>query len=156
MGIAAFPPVGVETWTEVATASPTSGSSVTLSSLPASSKLRIIGFDLKSTSASFLKLTINNDTSNSYAYGFDVGGSAINDGINLAGFASSGSSQSFDLEFEATNQAIYKKGTGYGADDSAPSNNFIITWANTAVINRFDVTLSAGTFTAGTIKVFAA
>jgi hypothetical protein len=154
MGIAAFPPIGVETWTEVATASPTSGSSVTFSSLAATSKLRIVGFAVKSTSTSGAALlTINNDTSLSYAYGYDVTGSPANNDVQLP-FDANG--VSFDFTFVAANQPVYKQGSGYSAGASDQRNNYNVTWANTSVINRFDVTLSAGTFTAGTIKVFAA
>ena len=153
MAIAAFPPIGFETWTEVATSSPTSGSSVTLSSLPAASKLRIVGFNLTASSSAGLGLTINNDTTTSYTYAYDTTGDTTNSEISLGVTATR---FSFVLTFDPANQAIYKNGIGFSANTSDTRNNFNVLWANTAVIDRFDLTLSAGTFTAGTIKVFAA
>jgi len=154
MAISAFPPLGAETWTEVATSSPTSGSVVTFSSLATANKFRIVGFNVKSTSSSGAALlTINNDTGNSYAVGYDVSGSVAETSVQF-GFDSNGFS--FDLTFDSANQTIYKKGTGFSPGGGDPRNNYNVTWANTAAITRFDLTLSAGTFTAGTIKVFAA
>lgn len=156
MAIAAFPPIGFETWTEVATSSPTSGSSVTLSSLPAASKLRIVGFNLTGSiggSGANLGLTINNDTTTSYTYAYDTTGDTTNSEISLG---VSATRFSFVLTFDPANQAIYKNGIGFSANTSDTRNNFNALWANTAIIDRFDLTLSAGTFTSGTIKVFAA
>jgi hypothetical protein len=158
MGVGAFPPVGPDTWNEVATATVTSGSSVTLSGIPARSKLRIVGVNVTSTStSSIFQLTVNNDTTSSYFYTYDVTGVPTDTSIPVAAFCSS---MSFDLTFTAADQPIYKTASGFapasGGGSADPRNSFNATWANTAVINRFDLTLSTGTFTAGTIKVFAA
>jgi len=157
MGVGAFPPAGPDTWNEVATATVTSGSSVTLSGIPARSKLRIVGVNLISTStSSIFQLTLNNDTASNYFYTYDVSGTHIDTSIPVGAFCGS---VSFDLTFTAADQPIYKVATGFapaGGGSADPRNSFNATWANTAVINRFDLTLSGGTFTAGTIKVFAA
>jgi uncharacterized protein YdgA (DUF945 family) len=153
MAISAFPPVGADTWTEVATSSPTTGSTVTFSALATASKFRIVGFDIIPSTSATLTLRVNNDSTQAYFTGFDVGGTPADTSAQI-GFGAT--NFSFDLTFTAANQAIYKTASGFAPNNNDPRNNYNMTWANTAAITRFDLILSTGTFTAGTIKVFAA
>ena len=145
-------------WSELATSSPTSGSSVSFSSLNEYVNYKIVYFDLNTSGPETFILRINNDSGNNYAYlrngdGGDITSDGVNDSISLG----SGSSNiSGVIIINDANQLVKDINWSHaGGSVNQDSLNGQAIWNSQSVINRFDIVLSlGGTFTSGNIKVY--
>lgn len=140
-------------WVELASASPTSGTTVTFSSLNEYSNYKIAYFDVDLSSLESLFLTINNDTGSNYAYirqidDGSIDGSGVTNSINL-GQASNGSG--IIIINDANNVIKQISWFHARANDSLNGQGF---WNSQNVINRFDISVTGVTFSSGTIKVY--
>lgn len=147
-------------WAELATSSPTSGSSVTFSSLTEYSNYKVSYFNANSSAGATLTLTLNNDTTSSYSWiAHKDSGTVSSDGLDTSirlgdlGSGGSATAGSGVITILDANQLI--KNISYFHSGNEDANNGQGYWNDQSVINRIDFTLSGGaTFTGGTIKVY--
>lgn len=147
-------------WVELASSSPTSGSTVTFSSLNEYANYKIAYFNLIASGQSSLTMTINNDATSSYAYlAIQDSGTIASDGLDssilIGTLSSSSPSQAGTgvITILDANQLI--KDITYFHCGVFDANNGQAYWNSQSVINRIDFGLSGGaTFTSGTIKVY--
>jgi hypothetical protein len=162
MGFTAIP--GGDVWLQIGTTqTPTSGSSVSFTSIPAVKKIRIVVDGVIQTASSAMYLTFNNDTSSIYSYGYVGGTSTIAFSIlrqaNVrVGRAASSVAMFGDLTVDYANQLCPKLITG--ASDSRGANGdglAAITgnYNSTATINRIDLVSNSSTFSAANTGTFA-
>ena len=133
----------VENWVEIGTSSPTSGSVVTFSSIANYRKLRVVAFKLTYSTTATVKMTFNGDTGNNYA-------SRPDEANNYLAFGS-GSATSFDVDILFNSQTTFKRIEGWEYEYTYPYQGL---WTNTAAITSIDLTLSTGTYSAGTVKLY--
>lgn len=147
-------------WVELATSSPTSGSTVTFSSLPEYRYYKISYFDMDTSStSSVFNLRLNNDSGSNYAYISIMDTDVSSDGVTTAirlGLGSGGSAinHSGVILIEDANQPI-KEIDFWHAGSNGDANNGKGFWNNTAKIDRVDFLLTGGpTFSSGTVKIY--
>lgn len=131
-----------ENWVEIGSSSPTSGSTVTFSSIPGYSKLRVIAFNVIPSTNAQIQMTFNNDTGGNYLNKTDIGVTNLNFG--------SSTGQAFDVEILFNSQITYKRIVGHSYLTGAYEG----LWANTDQITEIDLTLNAGTYSSGTFKLY--
>jgi len=168
MGYTAIP--GGDVWLQIgSTQTPTSGSVVTFSSVPAVKALRLVVFSVDQTAASVLGVTLNNDTATNYWYGYIdgiAGASKTRSSSNTYLPIGSGSGTTFmfaDFLINYANQKCPKLITG-GADDKGTSTgrmmaSLVANYNSTSTISRVDITSISSTFSAtntGTIALYGA
>lgn len=130
-------------WVELATSSPTSGTSVSFTSIPEYKNYRIQWFGLANSSTGNYQIRFNNDSATNYAFN------------NANGPTSNGTTyitiepSAVQLTISQANE-ISKTIEGFTGTQGTVKGF----WNNQSTIDRIDVTLSTGTFTAGTIKIF--
>lgn len=145
-------------WVELATSSPTSGSTVTFSSLNEYANYKISYFNCTSSNTQ-LTVILNNDTGNSYSWiSYKDSGTVTSDGLDTAirlGNLGSGSTNAGSgvITILDANQLI--KNITYFHCGVEDANNGQGYWNSQSAINRIDLTLTdAATFSGGTIKVY--
>jgi len=153
-----------DVWVQIgSTQTPTSGSAVTFSSIPAVKKLRLIISNVTLTASGALDLTLNNDTSALYniSYLWNNGTTTlpvviVADTKVRTGRGSGTSSHVSDFIIDYTNQASPKLISGFGGNNGT-NNSMVLsnnTYNSTAIITRLDIT-TATTFAAGNTGTIA-
>lgn len=132
-----------DNWVEIGTSSPTSGSVVTFSGIANYRKLRVVAFKLTYSTTAFVKMTFNSDTGSNYA-------SRPDEANNHLAFGS-GTGTSFDVDILFNSQATYKRVEGWEYEATYPYQGF---WTNNDAITQIDLTLSTGTYSSGTVKLY--
>lgn len=135
---------GAGKWVELATSSPTSGSTVTFSSLPSYKDYRIEWFGLTNSIGQPFAVRFNNDSGSNYAYWR----TDQNDSAATAQIYGSGSQiQITILDADSVSKTIQ----GFGGSDG----EIYGFWNNQTAIDRIDIiAASSATYTAGTIKIY--
>lgn len=135
---------GADKWVELATSSPTSGSTVTFSSLPSYKDYRIEWFGLTNNLAQPFAVRFNNDSGTNYAYWrSDQSDSAASAQI----YGTSEQMQVDVLDADSISKTIQ----GWGGTEGEIKGF----WNNQTAINRIDIiAASSATYTAGTIKIY--
>lgn len=135
---------GANKWVELATSSPTSGSTVTFSSLPSYKDYRIEWFGLTNSGGQPFAVRFNNDSGTNYAYWrSDQNDSAASAQI----FGSSAQMQIDVLDADSISKTI----EGWGGTEGEIKGF----WNNQTAIDRIDIiAASSATYTAGTIKIY--
>lgn len=147
-------------WVELASSSPTSGSTVTFSSLTEYRDYKISYFNCNASSGAGLQLQFNNDTGNSYAFIANkdsgiVSSDGLNNAIILGNLSDGGSANAGTgvITISDANQLIKTVNFFHcGNEDANTGQGY---WNSQSVINRIDLTIASGnTWTGGTIKVY--
>lgn len=157
MGIQTVPtPSTVSKWAEIATASPTTGTTVTFSSIPEYKDLKLELIKVTTVATTQWRWRINNDTGVNYAQSYlirgtqaDYGGSA-----NQSFFALNNPNQNTDMVsgeilIENANQ-VSKTITGWRQD----LYNFGSFWFSQSIVNQLDIIITSSSFSGGTIKLY--
>lgn len=142
---------GSTNWVELGTSSPTTGASVSFTSLAEYKNYKLYFFDIAASTTYNLQLRINNDTGNNYSSTNNA--NSTPSFIRLNGPAGSTQKMDGEIFINDANQ-ISKKITFWSRGDNNTANNHNALWTGQAVINRVDLLLDAGNFTQGTIKIF--
>lgn len=142
-------------WVELATNSPTSGSTATLSSLAEYDKYRIVCLGLSATGP--VTWRINNDTANNYYLAANETEWDYNKNSTTNAFNITNSNLTCDLVVDSANDAVFKSVTGWAAQGGNNTSAYEVAavWSNTATIDRFDF-ITSGSFTAGSITIYGA
>ena len=149
-------------WVEIASATPTSGSTVSFTGLTEYRNYKVSYFNIFTANATFAILRFNNDASSSYAFLYQADSGAV---VSQAAVAFIRFPTSIDdtdgasgvLTIMDANQIIKDItyfGTKNGSGTSNDAMNGEAFWNNTGIINRIDFILSGTTFTSGTFKVY--
>ena len=157
MGISKLGQIGK--WVEIASSSPTSGTTVSFTSVPKYKDLRIQAFNLNASTLASFSLRFNNDSTTNYAWnmGYDNGTryifeeSAATTRIQLT---NGNIPATFNSTIEGADEACKNVTTwNVMSSDSGVANGL---WFNTDTIDRVDLTILTGpaTFSSGTIKLF--
>jgi hypothetical protein len=156
-----------EVWVQIGTTqTPTSGSSVSFTSIPAVKKLRLVVQNIALTTTGSLDITINNDTSSIYNQSYlNYNGTAtVTAALNTVAIdttrAGGASAHIQDFIIDYANQACPKLITGFGSNNGSNPNHYgiVANYNSTAVVNRVDF-VTANTFNAtntGTIAIYGA
>jgi hypothetical protein len=159
---------GKNRWVEIASSSPTSGTSVSFTSIPQYGRLQLVWFalDTNTSNAALFYATFNNDTGSNYAYGKLAENSTpvtrlVTTGkdtnINFGGLftASQGSGK---LLIEQANEIFktisFSHFTGVINSDQPSCLIGDGIWNSSSAVDRIDLTINAGTFKSGTIKLY--
>lgn len=135
---------GANKWVELATSSPTSGSTVTFSSLPSYKDYRIEWFGLTNSGGQPFAVRFNNDSGSNYAY-LRSGQSSSAASAQIYGSGSQIQVTIFDAD------SISKTIEGWGGTEGEIKGF----WNNQTAINRIDIIVPGSyTYTAGTIKIY--
>jgi len=165
MGYTAIP--GGDIWLQIGTTqTPTSGSTVSFTSIPPVKKLRLIADRIALTAAGVLDITLNNDSGQTYSQtyqgynGTQMFSQALQTTFIDTARGSAASGLLIDYVIEYANQACPKSITGMSGSTTAGSNYYPIqiNYNSTAAINRVDFT-TGSTFNAtntGTIAIYGA
>lgn len=146
-------------WIEIASSSPTSGTTVSFTSVPEYKDLYVLAYGVNNGgTATALTIRLNNDTGNNYSRNVLSFSSSITQMVvtnspnssSLYGTPVSSSPTAFSMLIEGSNSPL-KKITGVPYDGYGFETNGA--WHSADVINRVDV-ISSATFSAGTIKLF--
>ena len=158
----------ITSWVQLATSSPTSGATVSFTSLSSYKQYRVVmsGVDVN-TGGPNMTMTLNNTASNyssAITYWNNNQSRIQNDGYNsttsvLINPPSNQNTALFtfaaEILIDYANQSTPKSirySLGQGNTNSYP--NAWAIWNNTATVNRIDFTLSSNSFAAGTFTVF--
>lgn len=133
---------GVSKWVELGSSSPTTGTSVSFTSLPEYREYAIQVYKINSPSgtATVLTVRLNNDTGTNYN----------RDATALEACPFSSNNAGFQMVITGANE-LYKNIEVKPFDGTSTSIRNM--WHSSATINRIDI-LSSATFSAGTIKIF--
>lgn len=162
MGFTAIP--GGDTWLQIGTTqTPTSGSSVSFTNIPAVKKIRIIVDGVIQTGSSREYITFNNDTSAIYSFGYtgnvsQIAGSILRQSYLSVGRASSAVAMYADFIIDYANQACPKLITGSSDSKGANGDGYNSIFGNynsTTAINRIDLISQTSTFSASNTGTFA-
>lgn len=165
MGFTAIP--GGDVWLQIGTTqTPTSGSSVSFTSIPPVKKLRLVVQNVALTTAGTLDVTLNNDATSNYDQTqiiYNGTSTAVSSAINSAIDTTRGagaSSHISDLIVDYANQACPKLITGFGSHNGSNPTHYgiVVGWNSTSSVNRVDF-VTANTFNAantGTIAIYGA
>lgn len=159
---------GRNKWVEIATSSPTSGTSVSFTSIPEYGRLQLVwfGLDTNTSNAAAFYATFNNDTGSNYAYGKLVENSTpltrlittpSDTNISFGGLFTA-SKASGKLLIEQSNEIFktisFSHFAGVINNDQPSSLIGDAIWNSSSAVNRIDLTISAGTFKSGSIKLY--
>lgn len=151
---------GGDKWTEIASSSPTSGSTVSFTSIPEYKDLAVLAYNINNGgTATALTIRFNNDSGNNYSRnilwwrnitggGMEVTGSPITTSI----YATRETTQptGFQLLIENANSPLKTiRGIPYDLNGFETNGS----WHSSDAINRIDV-ISSATYSAGTIKLY--
>lgn len=135
---------GAGKWVELATSSPTSGSTVTFSSLPSYKDYRIEWFGLTNTLGQPFAVRFNNDSGTNYAYW------RSDQSDSTASAQILGTSEQMQVDVLDAD-SISKTIQGWGGTEGEIKGF----WNNQTAINRIDIiAASSATYTTGTIKIY--
>lgn len=146
-------------WIEIASSSPTSGTTVSFTSVPEYKDLYVLAYGINNSgTATQLTVRLNNDTGNNYSRSvlFYFSGTSqmqitnSSNSSSLYGTKEAWSPAAFSMLIEGSNSPL-KKITGVPYDGYGFETNGA--WHSTDIITRVDV-ISTAAFTAGTIKLF--
>lgn len=142
-------------WVELATSSPTTGTTVTLSSLAEYDKYRIVCLGL--SAAAPVTWRINNDSGNNYYLATNETSWINNRTSTTNSFNITNTNLTCDIIVDSANDAVFKSITGWAAQPGNNSSAWEVAaiWSNTATIDRFDF-ITAGTFSSGSITIYGA
>ena len=141
-------------WVEIATSSPTSGSTVSFTSIPEYKDLMVQIFDVDTTGNS-LTARLNNDTGFNYGVARFVNNSffGINDNIQIASGGENVVVQLTILDANSGPKSIdaFSSSSGGGITSA---NTYKAVWNDASVVNRIDIIVASGNFTSGSIKLY--
>lgn len=146
-------------WIEIASSSPTSGTTVSFTSVPEYKDLYVLAYGINNAgTATQLTVRFNNDTGNNYSRNvlfYSAGTSrmevvSVSNSSQVYGTSLSWSPANFSMLIEGSNSPL-KKITGVPYDGYGFETNGA--WHSTDIITRVDV-ISTVAFSAGTIKLF--
>ena len=164
MGVSQIPAstasTGNRSWVQLGTSSPTSGSTVSFTSLTAYSFYRVVVWNANFNTSAQPTMRFNNDSGNNYSHVYTVTtggtytsvGNAASSGIV---FNVSGNTTSFmtDVLIDNTsNLTSTSSWSNWASGNPSPSGDGF--WNGNAQINRIDIFVSAASFTSGTITVY--
>ena len=146
-------------WIEIASSSPTSGTTVSFTSVPEYKDLYVLAYGINNAGTTAqLTVRLNNDTGNNYSRNvlffysntsrMEIANSS--NSSSLYGTREVQAPAGFSMLIEGSNSPL-KKITGVPYDGYGFETNGA--WHSADVINRIDV-ISTATFSAGTIKLF--
>jgi hypothetical protein len=140
-------------WVELASSSPTSGSTVTFSSLPEYRDYKLIVFDADLSGSANFQCRFNNDSGNNYAYALDAGSSVVSGSpASSIVFGDASANNFIELNILGANEPVKEINSWYAsAFNDGIAKGF---WNDSAIINRIDVVLSTGTFSSASLKVY--
>lgn len=151
---------GGDKWTEIASSSPTSGSTVSFTSIPEYKDLAVLAYNINNGGTNTaLTIRFNDDSGSNYARnilwwhnvtggGMKVTGSAI--ASSIYGTQESTQPTGFQLLIENANSPL-KTIRGIPYDNTGFETNG--SWQSSDAINRIDI-ISSATYSAGTIKLY--
>jgi len=147
-------------WVELASATPTSGSTVSFTGLTEYRNYKVSYYNLFTTGGTNMLLRFNNDNNLVYAWITQGDSGSVNSSAYASSFPVHPSVTDTDgasgvITIADANQVI--KNTTYYATKNGTGTDAIngqAFWNNTAVINRMDFIISSVTFTGGTFKVY--
>jgi hypothetical protein len=146
-------------WVEIASSSPTSGTTVSFTSIPEYKDLAILAYNINNGGSSTgLSVRFNNDTGNNYSKNliYQNSSTSVLNIISTAATSSLYGTHSasvpvaIQLVIEGANSGL-KQISGIMFDTYGYEHNGL--WHSADVINRIDV-ISTATYSAGTIKLF--
>lgn len=142
-------------WTEIASSTPSSGSTVTFSSIPAYDRLRLTSKDLRIT-AGVLWIRLNGDTGSNYVTFADDGG-WTSSYVTTRFVLGEASQYSSDIYIDYANQATYKTLRGFGGEYIDGFEKYGL-WYDTSTITSMSIIVDGGNFDApaGEFKLFGA
>ena len=148
-------------WVELGTSSPTSGSSVSFTSLAEYRNYKLYYFDVDaSSSAVGFTVTFNGDTGSNYAYISTTDAVQSSNGVSSSILVGSGAgaastNHSGQLIVNGSNQLTKEINYWHASSSGADSNSGRASWNSASVINRIDLVLTGSvTFSSGTVKVY--
>jgi hypothetical protein len=160
----------ITSWVQLATSSPTSGATVSFTSLSSYKQYRVVMSNVGvNTGNPTLSMTLNNTASNySYALPFYNQASSLyqNVGINNSSSININAGTTFNTSYygftseiviDFSNQSTPKSIRYSMASSTIATNSYVDAWAiwnNTATVDRIDFSLSSNSFASGTITVF--
>lgn len=164
MGVSQIPTstTTASTWTQLATSSPTSGSTVSFTSISAYSNLLVSWEDLVGNAAGTgIFIRFNNDSGSNYSWIYTTSSGSVTASsnstyISLATLWQGAALSSGYMLINGAND-IYKTITYSSQGDLASymiARSGDAQWFNSATINRIDCILDSATFTSGTIKLY--
>jgi hypothetical protein len=148
-------------WVELGTSSPTSGSSVSFTSLAEYRNYKLYYFDVDvSSSVANFTVTFNGDTASNYAYISTTDTQQSSNGVASSiqvgsGAGAQATNHSGTLIASGANQVTKDIAYWHASSSGADSNSGRASWNSASVINRIDLILTGSvTFTSGTVKVY--
>ena len=140
-------------WVELATATATSGSTVSFTSIPEYSNYLVQGFDIDGSDVG-PNVRFNNDSGSNYSWirnSDEIG--LVTTSIQVALLRLDGS---FQLEILGANNPVKQieiwSGSYVGSNKLAAVIKGI--WSSTDTINRIDFVLATGTYSSGSFKLY--
>jgi hypothetical protein len=146
MGATTIPAGTTAPWVELATSSPTSGLTVSFTSIAEYANLRIEFLALATTSSTQpYRIRFNNDSGSSYSYNSGNSGSS---NANATEIQTNGRFTQITIEDA---NGVSKRITGASSNGS-----LVAVWNSQSVIDRIDVLTIDGTvsYSSGTIKIY--
>lgn len=154
-----------DVWVQIgSTQTPTSGTTVSFTSIPAVKKLRLVIQNITLTANGNLDMTFNNDATALYNWSYFWSATtptpvAITADTKIrTGRGAGGSGHVADYIIDYSNQSMPKMLTGWGGNNLNALIQGVGNYNSTAIVNRLDVT-TASTFAAGntgTIAIYGA
>jgi hypothetical protein len=148
-------------WVELDTSSPTSGSSVSFTSLAEYRNYKLYYFDVDASSSVVgFTVTFNGDTTSNYAYISTIDAAQNSNGVDSsiklgAGGGAQATNHSGTLTVLGANQVTKDITFWHAAANSQDSNSGRASWNSSSLINRIDLVLTGSvTFSSGTVKVY--
>lgn len=163
MGFTAIPSGDI--WVQIGTTqTPTTGSSVSFTSIPAVKKLRLVIQNITTTANGSIDITLNNDASALYNYSYFYNTTtpqvrAITADTKIRTAQSAGSTGHVaDYIIDYSSQSMPKVVTGWGGNNLQAVIQNVGNYNSTSIVNRLDV-VTTNTFAAGntgTIAIYGA
>jgi hypothetical protein len=153
--------LAIPQWRLISSSSPTSGSSVSFSSLPACQAFKLVYFNIDTSSTNVrFECRLNNDSTSNYAYVSLIDGAVLSDGINDSIILGEGSGVNANdhsglVTINFANQPIKEINYWHASGTSTrDSNNGCAYWNDDSLVNQVDLILTSATFTSGTVKIY--
>lgn len=161
MGASQVPALTQANWVQLATVSPTSGSSVSFTSLAEYRNYKLYYFDVDASSSVVgFTVTFNGDTGSNYAYISTTDTAQSSNGVSSSiqvgsGAGAASTNHSGQLIVTGSNQLTKEINYWHATTSGADSNSGKASWNSSSVVNRIDLILTGGvTFSSGTVSVF--
>lgn len=148
---------GSRNWVELASNSPTSGSTVTFSDLARYKNYYVTGVNIDISAQTNFNITFNNDTGSNYSYLYTSSNGAVSVTAPSTAIKTGSHIDTSDITLkmqiqgadELVKQIEYSSVSG--SDVTAYGDAF---WDSQSVISRIDIALASGTYSGGTFKVY--